>query len=87
MGSHFYSLSRLNDDNKQIGVLTASIAIPVVYDLVYIISATDDRVVQTQIGFVAVALAVIIKVKPLYEMNELAIHLLVILHTWTIAKQ
>ncbi len=62
MGSHFYSLSRLNDDNKQIGVLTASIAIPIVYDLVYIISATDDRVVQTQIGFVAVALAVIIKV-------------------------
>jgi hypothetical protein len=58
---------------------------PALYDLVYIIAATENRVIQTQIGFTVVALAVIIKVKPLYELNQLAIHLLVIMQSWSIA--
>jgi hypothetical protein len=80
LGSHFYSLSQMKDDDKWIT------ATPIVYDLVYIIAAADNRVIQTQIGFVAIALAIVIKVKPLYEFNQLLVHLLVILQTWTITK-
>lgn len=89
LGSHYYSLSQLKIDEtmvKHMNILNAFTVAPVVYDLVYIIAAADNRVIQTQIVIIALAMAAIIKVKPLYELNQILVHLLVILQTWTITN-
>jgi hypothetical protein len=89
VGSHLYSLSHIRIDNtsiKQMNMLNLCTMAPSMYDLFYIISAVDDRVMQTQIGFIAVAIIIVVKVKPLYNMNDIVVHLLTILHAWSIVS-
>lgn len=64
------------------GGLYGSNVIPLVYDAVCVICAIDDQVVRTQIGMTAAALAIVVKVKPLYELNDILVHLLGIMYLW-----
>lgn len=64
------------------GGLYGSNAIPLVYDAICVICSIDDQVVRTQIGMTVVALAIVVKVKPLYELNEILVHLLGIMYLW-----
>jgi hypothetical protein len=89
VGSHLYSLSHIKIDNtsiKQMNVLNLCTMAPSMYDLFYIISAVDDRVMQTQIGIIAVATIIVVKVKPLYNLNDIVVHLLTILHAYSIVS-
>ena len=89
LGSHYYSLYHLKIDEtmtKHMNILNAFTTVPVVYDLVYIIAATDNRVIQTQIGIVAITMAAIIKVRPFYELNQILVHLLIVLQTWIVTN-
>lgn len=89
LGSHYYSLTQLKIDEtmtKHMNILNAFTVAPVVYNLVYIIAATDNRIIQTQIGIITIAMAAIIKVKPFYELNQILVHLLIVLQTWTITS-
>jgi len=65
-----------------VGCLYGSNVVPLVYDTVCVICAIDDQVVRTQIGMTAAALAIVVKVKPLYESNEILVHLLGIMYLW-----
>jgi hypothetical protein len=64
------------------GGLYGSNVIPLVFDAVCVICAIDDQVVRTQIGMTAAALAIVVKVKPLYELNDILVHLLGIMYLW-----
>lgn len=64
------------------GGLYGSNAIPLLYDAVCVICAIDDQMIRTQIGMTAAALAIVVKVKPLYESNEILVHLLGIMYLW-----
>ena len=89
LGSHYYSLYHLKIDEtmtKHMNILNAFTTVPVIYDLVYIIAATDNRVIQTQIGIVAITMAAIIKVRPFYELNQILVHLLIVLQTWIVTN-
>jgi len=65
-----------------VGCLYGYNVAPLVYDTVCVICAIDDQVVRTQIGMTAAALAIVVKVKPLYESNEILVHLLGIMYLW-----
>lgn len=89
LASHYYSFSQVKIDEtmtKHMNTLYAFTTVPVVYDLVYIIAATDNRIIQTQIAIIAIAIAIVIRVKPLYELNQLLVHLLIVLQTWTVTS-
>jgi len=89
LGSHYYSLYHLKIDEtmtKHMNILNVFTAAPIVYDLVYVIAAMDNRIIQTQIGIIAMALAAIIHVKPFYELNQILVHLLIVLQTWIVTS-
>lgn len=89
IGSHIYSLQPIqivSTDTKYMKVLNACIIIPTLYDLFHIISLTDDRTIQTRIAFTIIAIGIFMKIKPLRELNQLAIHFLMILQTWNVAS-
>ena len=91
LGSDIYSdqqtqITYTDEPNRHMKILFAFTMVPTMYDLVYIIAAVDDRVTQTQIFMTVLALAAIIKVKPLYNLNQILVHLLVVLHAWSIAS-
>ena len=91
LGSDIYSdqqtqITYTAEPNRHMKILFAFTMVPTMYDLVYIIAAVDDRVTQTQIFMTVLALAVIIKVKPLYDLNQILVHLMVVLHMWSIVS-
>jgi len=89
IGSHIYSLQSVqivSSDNKHMKVLNSCVIIPALYDLFNIICLIDDRIIQTQIFFTIVGIGIVLKLKPLYELNHLAIHFLVIFQTWCISN-
>lgn len=89
VGSHLYSLSHIRIDDtsiKQMNVLNLCTMAPSLYDLGYIIATVDDRVTQIQIGIIAAAIIIVVKIKPLYNMNDVVVHLLAILQTWSIVS-
>ncbi len=74
------------EPNRHMKILFAFTMVPTIYDLVYIIAAVDDCLIQTRIIITVMALAVIIKVKPLYELNQILVHLVVLMQAWSIAS-
>jgi hypothetical protein len=48
--------------------------------------AVDDRIFQMKIAMTIAALVTIMKVKPFYQLNHIAVHVFVILQTWIIAN-
>ena len=69
-----------------INVMNACVIVPTLYDLTHIIAETDDIVIKTQIGMTIVAIGVVLKLKPLYNLNHIVVHILVIMQSWAIAS-
>lgn len=93
LGSFIYASSRTqivqNEDQeniKHMNVLTAFTIVPALHDLFFIMCAVDDRIFQMKIAMTIAALGAIMKVKPFYNLNHIAVHVFVILQTWTIAN-
>ena len=93
LGSYLYASSRTqivqNEDQeniKHMNVLTAFTIVPCFHDLLCIMYAVDDRIFQMKIAMTIAALAAIMKVKPFYQLNHIAVHVFVILQTWIIAN-
>ena len=87
-GSQLYSVQHVqivSSENKHMKVFNACVIIPALYDLIHIICLTHSRTVQTQIAITIAAIGIVLKLKPLYKLNHLAVHFLVILQTWYIA--
>ena len=62
-------------------ILFVFVTVPSIYDTIYIISAADNRIII----MTAIMLATILKIKPLYNMNQLIIeNMLAIIQTWLI---
>lgn len=92
LGSDIYSdqqtqITYTAEPNRHMKILFAFTMVPTMYDLVHIIAAVDDRVTQTQIIMTVIALIAIIKVKPLYDLNQILVHLVVVLQTWSIVSK
>jgi hypothetical protein len=93
LGSYLYASSRTqivqNEDQentKHMNVLTAFTIVPCFHDLLCIMCAVDDRIFQMKIAMTIAALVTIMKVKPFYNLNHIAVHVFVILQTWIIAN-
>ena len=96
LGSFIYASTRTqivqNEDKedkenrKHMNVLTACAIVPSLHDLLCIIYAVDDRIFQMKIAMTIAALGAIMKVKPFYKLNHIAVHLLVVMQTWIIAN-
>jgi hypothetical protein len=89
IGAHIYSIQPIQiaaSDAKYMKILNTCVIIPVLYDLFNIICLIDDRAVQTQIALTIMAIGIVINLKPLYKLNHLAIHFLIILQTWHISN-
>ena len=93
LGSFIYASSRTqivqNEDQeniKHMNVLTAFTIVPALHDLFFIMCAVDDRIFQMKIAMTIAALGAIMKVKPFYNLNHIAVHLLVVMQTWIIAN-
>lgn len=96
LGSFIYASTRTqivqNEDKedkenrKHMNVLTAFAIVPSIHDLLCIIYAVDDRIFQMKIAMTIAALGAIMKVKPFYKLNHIAVHLLVVMQTWIIAN-
>jgi hypothetical protein len=89
IGAHIYSLQPIqiaSSDVNYMKILNTCVIIPTLYDLFNIIYLIDDRIVQTQIALTIAAIGIVTKVKPLYQLNHLAIHFLLILQTWHISN-
>ena len=69
-----------------INVMNACVIVPALYDLTHIIAETDDIVIKTQIGITIIAIGVVLKLKPLYNLNHIVVHALVIMQSWAIAS-
>lgn len=74
------------ENTKHMNVLTAFAIVPCFHDLLCIMYAVDDRIFQMKIAMTIAALGTIMKVKPFYKLNHIAVHMLVILQTWTISN-
>jgi len=88
IGSYIYASAQTQivEHGKHMNVLNACIMVPTLYDLLCIIAAVDDCIFQTKIMVTILALAAIIKVKPLHNLNPVLVHLLVVIQTWIIAN-
>jgi len=97
VGSQFYSLSQIkieqksewnkdDENNKHLNILDLCEIIPSLYDLFFIIESTNDRVVKTKIVLTVVALALVMKIKPLYNLNHIVVHILVIIQSWIVTQ-
>ena len=88
VGSYIYSLQPnqiVSSYNKHTSVLNACVIIPALYDLTHIIFLANSYEAQMPIAMSIAAIGIILIVKPLYNLNHLAVHFLVILQTWYIA--
>lgn len=88
VGSYIYASAQtqIAEHGKHMNVLNASIIVPSLYDLLCIMYAVDDCIFQTKILITTMALATIIRVKPLYELNDVLVHLIIVIQTWILAK-
>lgn len=93
LGSYVYASMQTqivqNEDKenrKHMNVLTAFAIVPALHDLFFIMCAVDDRIFQMKIAITIAALGAIMKVKPFYNLNHVAVHVFVILQTWIIAN-
>lgn len=89
IGAHIYSIQPIqiaSTDTNYMKILNTCVIIPALYDLFNIICLIDDRAVQTQIALTIMAIGIVINLKPLYKLNHLAIHFLIILQTWHISN-
>lgn len=88
LGSHIYSFQHIqivSSENNHMKVFNACVIIPALYDLIHIICLTYGRETQLPIAITIAAIGIVLKLKPLYKLNHLAVHFLVILQTWHIA--
>lgn len=87
-GSQLYSVQHVqitSNDNKHANVLTVFTAIPCLYDLINIMLLTNGHETRLPIAMTIAAICVISIIKPLYKLNHLVVHFLVILQTWYVA--
>jgi hypothetical protein len=79
--------SGMTEDNIiHMNVLNTCVIVPILYDLIHIICLSEDRIIQTQIALTIATIGIVLKLKPLYKLNHLVVHFLVILQTWYIAS-
>ena len=83
-----YYLNETPDSHAQtfINVMNVCVIVPALYDLTHIIAETDDIVIKTQIGMTIVAIGLVLKLKPLYNLNHIVVHILVIMQSWAVAS-
>lgn len=81
-----YHLNDKSDSHTFINVMNACVILPALYDLSHIIAETDDIAIKTQIGLTTIAIGVVLKIKPFYNMNHIIVHVLVIMQSWAITS-
>jgi len=83
-----YHLNETPDSHAQtfINVMNACVIVPALYDLLHIIAETDDIVIKTQIGITIIAIGLVLKLKPLYNLNHIVVHILVIMQSWAVGN-
>ncbi len=59
---------------------------PALYDALCIICVVGDRIIQIKIGLTVAALITVHKTKPMYELNQILVHLLEIAYVWILAN-
>jgi len=84
LSREIYSGQQIQMTHTAEKILFAFTIVPTTCDLVYIIAAVDNPIIKTQIVMTVLALAAINKVKPLHNLNQILVHLVVILQTWSI---
>ena len=83
-----YYLNETPDSHAQtfINVMNVCVIVPALYDLTHIIAETDDIVIKTQIGITIIAIGLVLKLKPLYNLNHIVVHILVIMQSWAVGN-